>query len=177
MARLYLNCPVESIHWQYWTNILKMAWIVQCRSPKSGNLHPPPPQLHAHTYSVGFLAGELVEMLQRKQPELDITDEDVLCVKIAGLCHDLGHGPFSHLFDAHFIPRVRPEIKWRVCTYDYDCNHTHFTLKWQFLLKFDNNFWISACRLTKFCTSKQYVLVLLSIRICWPCTISAANIS
>ena len=70
--------------------------------------------IHMHMSSVGFLAGELVEILQRKQPELDITDKDVLCVKIAGLCHDLGHGPFSHLFDVLFIPRVRPEIKWRV---------------------------------------------------------------
>ena len=39
---------------------------------------------------VGYLAGELVEMLKRKQPELDITDRDALCVKLAGLCHDLG---------------------------------------------------------------------------------------
>ena len=39
---------------------------------------------------VSYLAGKLVETLQRKQPELGITYVDVLCVKIAGLCHDLG---------------------------------------------------------------------------------------
>ena len=80
------------------------------------------------------IAGEFVENLQRKQTELGITEVDVLCVKMAGLCHDLGecgiqalsqhsylfsgHGPFSHLFDSLFIPRACPNSrrKWRVCT-------------------------------------------------------------
>jgi HD superfamily phosphohydrolase len=66
-----------------------------------------------HSIGVGYLAGELAETLQRKQRELDITDADVLCVKLAGLCHDLGHGPFSHLFDGKFIPKVLPERKWK----------------------------------------------------------------
>jgi hypothetical protein len=39
---------------------------------------------------VCYLAGVLVERLQSKQPELRITEQDILCVKIAGLCHDLG---------------------------------------------------------------------------------------
>ena len=29
-------------------------------------------------------------MLQRKQPELHISEKEVLCVEIAALCHDLG---------------------------------------------------------------------------------------
>ncbi len=38
-----------------------------------------------------------MEALQRKQPELSVSDKDVLCVKIAGLCHDLGNILFFSL--------------------------------------------------------------------------------
>ena len=70
--------------------------------------------LYTIMYRVCHLAGELVETLQKTQQGLKISDEDVLCVKIAGLCHDLGHGPFSHMFDGIFLPEARPTPKWKV---------------------------------------------------------------
>ncbi|XP_006003881.1 deoxynucleoside triphosphate triphosphohydrolase SAMHD1-like [Latimeria chalumnae] len=66
-----------------------------------------------HSIGVAYLAGCLARNLQEKQPELQIDDRDVLCVQIAGLCHDLGHGPFSHLFDRMFIPQARPGRNWK----------------------------------------------------------------
>uniref|UniRef100_G3N9Y5 HD domain-containing protein n=1 Tax=Gasterosteus aculeatus aculeatus TaxID=481459 RepID=G3N9Y5_GASAC len=66
-----------------------------------------------HSLGVAHLAGKLVQALKWRQGDLKITRRDVLCVQIAGLCHDLGHGPFSHMFDGKFIPKARPDITWK----------------------------------------------------------------
>ncbi|KAF7300972.1 Glycoside hydrolase family 3 protein [Mycena indigotica] len=66
-----------------------------------------------HCLGVAHLARSMAVHLQSNQPELGITDRDVECVQIAGLCHDLGHGPYSHVWDGLFIPSVAPEKNWK----------------------------------------------------------------
>ncbi|KAJ7683564.1 hypothetical protein B0H17DRAFT_1205071 [Mycena rosella] len=66
-----------------------------------------------HCLGVAYLARSMAEHLLYTQPELGITARDVDCVQIAGLCHDLGHGPWSHVWDGLFIPSVAPTKKWK----------------------------------------------------------------
>lgn len=60
-----------------------------------------------HSLGVAFLAEMLATNLQLHHPWLPIRDKDILCIKIAALCHDLGHGPFSHLFDGMLMQQFR----------------------------------------------------------------------
>lgn len=72
-----------------------------------------------HCVGVAHLARTFVRRLQTNQPELDITEVDALCVEIAGLCHDLGHGPFSHLYDGKFLPSI---------LHNHDFQHEHASI-------------------------------------------------
>ncbi|XP_060569550.1 deoxynucleoside triphosphate triphosphohydrolase SAMHD1-like isoform X2 [Ruditapes philippinarum] len=63
-----------------------------------------------HSIGVCYLAGKLLKTIGDRQPGEEISDKDILCVEIAGLCHDLGQGPFSHVFEKRFMPKMKKKF-------------------------------------------------------------------
>lgn len=60
----------------------------------------------SHSLGVAQRARELLATLAKRQPALGITPADLVVIELAGLCHDLGHGPLSHSFEAEVVPRM-----------------------------------------------------------------------
>ena len=64
-----------------------------------------------HSIGTSHMARAMVDHLRRLQPELGIDDADCLCVQLAALCHDIGHGPYSHMWEA-FVHAATGSDDW-----------------------------------------------------------------
>lgn len=59
-----------------------------------------------HSLGVAYLAQKFgMQLWSFQGAALDVDRSDVRIVEVAGLCHDLGHGPFSHVFEREFLKR------------------------------------------------------------------------
>jgi HD superfamily phosphohydrolase len=73
-----------------------------------------------------------VRSLKDRQRSLKLTKVDELCVCIAGLCHDLGHGPLGHLFEK-VIERIDINEDWY-------CAATFLDLRFKMFIRLAPNF-------------------------------------
>src|SRR5579884_1452593 len=62
-----------------------------------------------HALGAMHLAGEwarrLYPTLRRQHPDLPSSPVVVETLRLAGLLHDVGHGPFGHFFDENYLAR------------------------------------------------------------------------
>uniref|UniRef100_G1NXD5 Deoxynucleoside triphosphate triphosphohydrolase SAMHD1 n=1 Tax=Myotis lucifugus TaxID=59463 RepID=G1NXD5_MYOLU len=67
-----------------------------------------------HSLGEVFLA-TLFKMIKRKETVFFFSYPENLCVPLGqeSKCYEMGHGPFSHMFDGRFIPLARQGMKWK----------------------------------------------------------------
>jgi HD superfamily phosphohydrolase len=94
-----------------------------------------------HSIGVGWLGFRMVSSIAERQPELQVTSKDILCVTLAALCHDLGHGPGSHMWDSSILKNVGLDMaheEMSLLIFDHIISTTRD--KWRALQRIDDPF-------------------------------------
>lgn len=65
----------------------------------------------SHSIGTSYLAGQIFDQIS-KDKSLDLRPVDKLMLQSAGLLHDIGHGPFSHLFESEIVPIITGNTSW-----------------------------------------------------------------
>jgi deoxynucleoside triphosphate triphosphohydrolase SAMHD1 len=121
MRYIYDMCHGYITYTDQETLFLDNHWVKRLKRIKQLGLleHVFPSASHSrfeHSLGVSHIADKYVDVLLKNSCKLHYYNPDYkFCVKMAALFHDLGHGPFSHVFDNVVIqdPQNSHEIRSR----------------------------------------------------------------
>lgn len=73
-----------------------------------------------HCLGTAYLARKYIEVLIENNPKSypkEVRQSAKLTITLAGLLHDIGHGPYSHTFDSYIVTQIHKKgesepIKW-----------------------------------------------------------------
>lgn len=106
-----------------------------------------------HSIGVYHLANKYINILNKHE---EFTEREIVCITIAGLIHDIGHGPFSHLFD-----EITPERK----NHEYRSGQLLIMMNQKYNLGFNDaeiNFMIQVIYPKNIQDPKQYLYQIIS---------------
>tara|TARA_Y100000389_G_scaffold190142_1_gene214676 strand:+ start:415 stop:1611 length:1197 start_codon:yes stop_codon:yes gene_type:complete len=106
-----------------------------------------------HSIGVYHLANKYIDILNKNE---EFSEREIICITIAGLIHDIGHGPFSHLFD-----EITPERK----NHEYRSGQLFTMMNQKYNLGFNDseiNFMIQVIYPKNIQDPKQYLYQIIS---------------
>ena len=114
--------------------VVDHPWLQRLREIRqTGFSHLPFPSAthtrHAHSLGVMHLAGQAFDHAFSRHPLPDAKRAALrACVRVAALCHDLGHPPFSHCTEFAMPPLSALGLTWAPPEADRRATHEDYTL-------------------------------------------------
>jgi HD superfamily phosphohydrolase len=111
---LYGELAIDSDHWKI-INTKEFQRLKDVKQLGGASLYFEGADHSRFEHCIGTMKVSDLELSSLKAHQgtmYDFLPQHLFNINTAALCHDIGHGPFSHTFDNNFIQKRFPELNW-----------------------------------------------------------------